>query len=62
MVELSEKELVGASEDTVWHAEEPVLSYHGPGKFLLSKFVREKGFKVCLAAFHPLALLFPLSK
>ncbi|KAJ7889732.1 putative asparagine synthase [Mycena leptocephala] len=48
MVELSEKELVGAFEDTVWHAEEPVLSYHGPGKFLLSKFVREKGFKVVL--------------
>ncbi|KAJ7151283.1 hypothetical protein C8R43DRAFT_485210 [Mycena crocata] len=48
MVHLTEPELVGAFEDTVWHSEEPVLSFHGPGKFLLSKFVREKGYKVVL--------------
>jgi asparagine synthase (glutamine-hydrolysing) len=43
---LTESDLVNALDDTVWHCEQPIFSFQGPGKFLLSKFAREKGFKV----------------
>ncbi|KAJ7881864.1 nucleophile aminohydrolase [Mycena leptocephala] len=42
---LTESDLVNALDDTVWHCEQPIFSFQGPGKFLLSKFVREKGYK-----------------
>ncbi|KAJ7609193.1 putative asparagine synthase [Mycena polygramma] len=45
---LTEAAIVDALEDTVWHCEQPIFSFQGPGKFLLSKFAREKGFKVVL--------------
>ncbi|KAJ7871571.1 putative asparagine synthase [Mycena leptocephala] len=45
---LTESDLVNALDDTVWHCEQPIFSFQGPGKFLLSKFAREKGFKVVL--------------
>ncbi|KAJ7776969.1 putative asparagine synthase [Mycena maculata] len=48
MVPLTESDLVGAMDETVWHCEQPISSFHGPGKFLLSKFAREKGYKVVL--------------
>ncbi|KAJ6454501.1 putative asparagine synthase [Mycena vitilis] len=49
MVELTEEDLVNAFEATIWHAEQPSFSLHGPGRYLLSKFVREKGYKVVLS-------------
>ncbi|KAJ6529494.1 putative asparagine synthase [Mycena vulgaris] len=48
MVLLTESDLVDALEETVWHCEQPIFSFQGPGKFLLSKFAREKGYKVVL--------------
>lgn len=42
---LTESDLVNVLDDTVWHCEQPIFSFQGPGKFLLSKFVREKGYK-----------------
>ncbi|KAJ7615602.1 hypothetical protein DFH06DRAFT_1483950 [Mycena polygramma] len=47
-VPLTEADLVNALEEPVWHCEQPVFSFQCPGKFLLSKFAREKGFKVVL--------------
>ncbi|KAJ7132679.1 putative asparagine synthase, partial [Mycena filopes] len=46
---LTEVDLVNALDDTIWHCEQPIFSFQGPGKFLLSKFAREKGFKVVLS-------------
>ncbi|KAJ6541460.1 putative asparagine synthase [Mycena capillaripes] len=48
MVPLTESDLVDALDDTVWYCEQPIFSFQGPGKFLLSKFAQEKGFKVVL--------------
>ncbi|KAJ7779716.1 putative asparagine synthase [Mycena metata] len=49
MVKVSEADLAGALEPTIWHSEQPVFTLHGAGKFLLSKFVRQKGYKVVLS-------------
>ncbi|KAJ6535202.1 putative asparagine synthase [Mycena vulgaris] len=49
MVHVRETELVAVLEETMWHVEQPIWSFHGPGKFLLSKFVHEKGYKVVLS-------------
>ncbi|KAJ6570332.1 putative asparagine synthase [Mycena sp. CBHHK59/15] len=49
MVEVTEVDLVNALEETMWHVEQPIFSFHGPGKFLLSKFVHNKGYKVVLS-------------
>ncbi|KAJ6466037.1 putative asparagine synthase [Mycena vitilis] len=49
MVKITEVQLVDALEDTIWHVEQPIWSFHGPGKFLLSKFTREQGYKVVLS-------------
>ncbi|KAJ7132680.1 putative asparagine synthase [Mycena filopes] len=46
---LTEMDLVDALDDTVWHCEQPVFSFQAPGRFLLSKFAQEKGFKVVLS-------------
>ncbi|KAJ7608212.1 putative asparagine synthase [Roridomyces roridus] len=48
MVSLTVSQLVDALDETVWHCESPLVSLHAPGKFLLSKFAREKGYKVVL--------------
>ncbi|KAJ7167149.1 putative asparagine synthase [Mycena crocata] len=48
MLPLSESDLVNALEETVWHCEQPIFGLQSPGKFLLSKFARDKGFKVVL--------------
>ncbi|KAJ6487077.1 putative asparagine synthase [Mycena vitilis] len=47
-VPLTEADLVDALEDSVWHCEQPIFSFQCPGKLLLSKFARKKGFKVVL--------------
>ncbi|KAJ7443533.1 putative asparagine synthase [Mycena latifolia] len=48
MVNLTEADLVGALETTMWHIEQPIYSLHGPGKYLLSKYARDQGYKVVL--------------
>lgn len=45
-VEPSEADLVNAIEQCVYHSEGPISSFHGPGKIILSKFVRDSGYKV----------------
>ncbi|KAJ6494963.1 putative asparagine synthase [Mycena vulgaris] len=45
----TEKELVAEFETSVWHSEAPLMYLHGAGKIILSKAVREKGFKVVLS-------------
>ncbi|KAJ6594362.1 putative asparagine synthase [Mycena capillaripes] len=49
LVRPTEKELVDAFEPSVWHSEAPLMYLHGAGKILLSKAVRDKGFKVVLS-------------
>lgn len=46
MVKVTEVDLVHVLEDTIWHAEHPIFTFHSAGKFLLSKFVHDKGYKV----------------
>ncbi|KAJ7261481.1 asparagine synthase-domain-containing protein, partial [Mycena rebaudengoi] len=48
MVNVTEVELVEAFEATLWHAEQPLWTFHAPGKYLLSKFVHDQGYKVVL--------------
>ncbi|KDQ07926.1 hypothetical protein BOTBODRAFT_38363 [Botryobasidium botryosum FD-172 SS1] len=48
MVEPSEKDLVEAFEESVWHAESPYFAFNAAGKLLLSKFVHNQGYKVVL--------------
>ncbi|KAJ7056413.1 putative asparagine synthase [Mycena amicta] len=47
-VPATEALLVGVLEDTIWHAEQPLTTFHAPGKALLSKAVADAGFKVVL--------------
>ncbi|KAG9415554.1 hypothetical protein AC1031_009002 [Aphanomyces cochlioides] len=35
-------------EDAVWHWEAPMIDFNGTAKFLLSKYVRDAGYKVVL--------------
>ncbi|EGO01320.1 hypothetical protein SERLA73DRAFT_51048 [Serpula lacrymans var. lacrymans S7.3] len=49
MIEPTETDLVENFEPAVWHAEQPTLTLHGAGKVILSKFVREQGYKVILS-------------
>ncbi|KAJ7982943.1 putative asparagine synthase [Mycena polygramma] len=49
MVNITEVELVNVLEETIWHVEQPIWSFHGPGKFLLSRFTRDQGYKVVLS-------------
>ncbi|KAJ6494705.1 putative asparagine synthase [Mycena vitilis] len=45
----TEAALVSMFEESVWHTEIPGSTFHGAGKLLLSKAVREAGFKVALS-------------
>lgn len=45
LVKPTEQDLVDAFEPSVWHSEAPLMYLHGAGKILLSKAVRDKGFK-----------------
>ncbi|KAJ7443531.1 putative asparagine synthase [Mycena latifolia] len=49
MVNPTEVDLVSALEPTMWHAEQPIFTFHGPGKYLLSKYVHAQGYKVVLS-------------
>ncbi|KAJ7693429.1 putative asparagine synthase [Mycena rosella] len=49
IVRPTEKDLVDEFEPSVWHSEAPLMYLHGAGKILLSRAVREKGFKVVLS-------------
>jgi asparagine synthase (glutamine-hydrolysing) len=46
VVEVREADLVNVLEHTIWHAEQPIVSFLGAGKYLLSNFVHDKGYKV----------------
>ncbi|KAI8060147.1 hypothetical protein BC940DRAFT_312703 [Gongronella butleri] len=45
---LTQDDLVDNFEDTVWHTEQMVPNMNAVGKFLLSRFVRDSGFKVVM--------------
>ncbi|KAK6977537.1 asparagine synthetase domain-containing protein [Favolaschia claudopus] len=48
-VEATEAKLVGFLEDAMYHCEHVTNTFHGAGKLLLSKAVRDAGFKVKVA-------------
>ncbi|KAJ7689616.1 putative asparagine synthase [Mycena rosella] len=48
-VEGTEGALVGAFEESVWHCEQIITMFHAAGKILLSKAVRDAGYKVALS-------------
>ncbi|KAH9110763.1 hypothetical protein LEN26_013640 [Aphanomyces euteiches] len=43
-----QEEMTDAFEDAVWHWEAPMIDFNGTAKFLLSKYVRDAGYKVVL--------------
>lgn len=45
---VTEDDLLGNLEDTVWHSESTQTNLNGVAKFMLSRFVRDKGYKVVL--------------
>ncbi|KAJ7614779.1 putative asparagine synthase [Roridomyces roridus] len=45
----TEAGLVDVLEETIYHSEAIAATFHGAGKFLLSKAVRENGYKVALS-------------
>jgi asparagine synthetase B (glutamine-hydrolysing) len=45
-VEPTEADLVAEFEKSVWQSEAPLMYLHGAGKIVLSRAVRDKGFKV----------------
>ncbi|KAJ7045941.1 putative asparagine synthase [Mycena alexandri] len=49
LVKPTEQDLADAFEPSVWHSEAPLMYLHGAGKILLSKAVRDQGFKVVLS-------------
>ncbi|KAF8205841.1 asparagine synthase-domain-containing protein [Mycena galopus ATCC 62051] len=48
-VPATEAALVGMFEESIWHSELPGSTFHGAGKLLLSKAVRDGGYKVALS-------------
>ncbi|KAK6977503.1 asparagine synthetase domain-containing protein [Favolaschia claudopus] len=49
LVEATESALIGVFEQSVYHSEMVNATFHGAGKMLLSKAVRDNGFKVALS-------------
>ncbi|KAJ6485876.1 putative asparagine synthase [Mycena sanguinolenta] len=49
VVPATEAALVGMFEESIWHSEIPCSTFHGAGKLLLSRAVRDAGFKVALS-------------
>ncbi|CEI94085.1 Putative Asparagine synthetase [Rhizopus microsporus] len=47
-LELTENDLLENFEESVWHIEAPQINLNGVGKFMLSKLVRDRGYKVVL--------------
>jgi asparagine synthase (glutamine-hydrolysing) len=53
MVDATEATLVDVLEQSIWHSEQPNVTFHAAGKMLLSKAVHEAGYKVfSLIPFH----------
>ncbi|KAJ7194329.1 putative asparagine synthase [Mycena pura] len=48
-VDATEALLVDFFEESIWHSEQPNATFHGAGKLLLSRAVRDAGFKVVLS-------------
>ncbi|KAJ7229997.1 putative asparagine synthase [Mycena pura] len=48
-VDATEARLVDYLEDSIWYSEQPTTTYHGAGRLLMSKAVRDAGFKVVLS-------------
>ncbi|KAF7334920.1 Asparagine synthetase domain-containing protein [Mycena venus] len=49
MVSATEAALVDVLEQSIWHSEQPNVTFHAAGKMLLSKAVHEAGYKVVLS-------------
>lgn len=47
-ISLTEDDLLNNFEESIWFYEQPVFNLNGVGKFLLSEFVRDQGYKVVL--------------
>jgi asparagine synthase (glutamine-hydrolysing) len=47
-VRVSERDLADNFADAVWHSETPCSNAHGVAKFLLSRAIRDSGYKVVL--------------
>ncbi|KAI8381106.1 uncharacterized protein BYT42DRAFT_530779 [Radiomyces spectabilis] len=45
---VTEEDLLSSFEESIWHVEQPQFNLNGVGKFLLSKYVRDQGFKVVM--------------
>jgi asparagine synthase (glutamine-hydrolysing) len=45
---LTEDDLLNSFEESIWYYEQPVCNLNGVGKFLLSAFVRDQGYKVVI--------------
>jgi asparagine synthase (glutamine-hydrolysing) len=45
---LTEEDLLNHFEESIWYVEQPQFNLNGVGKFLLSQFVRDQGYKVVL--------------
>lgn len=48
ILQITEQELLDNFEESIWHTEQPHLDLKHVGKFMLSKLVRDQGFKVVL--------------
>ncbi|KAJ7633520.1 putative asparagine synthase [Mycena rosella] len=49
LVSATEAALVDVLEQSIWHSEQPNVTFHAAGKMLLSKAVHEAGYKVVLS-------------
>ncbi|EQC25853.1 asparagine synthase (glutamine-hydrolyzing) [Saprolegnia diclina VS20] len=48
VLKITQADLTAAFADAVWHWEAPLNDFNGAAKFLLSRYVRDAGFKVVL--------------
>ncbi|EQC41730.1 asparagine synthase (glutamine-hydrolyzing) [Saprolegnia diclina VS20] len=48
VLHITQEDLTGAFEDAVWHWEAAMNDFNGAAKFLLSRYVRDAGYKVVL--------------
>src|SRR6185436_3048415 len=47
-IPVTQHDLAESLPDAVWHAEQPFFNSHGVAKYLLSRAVREQGYRVVL--------------
>ncbi|KAL9539752.1 hypothetical protein MBANPS3_010085 [Mucor bainieri] len=48
ILQVSEEDLLNNFEESIWHVEQPHLDLHGVGRYMLSKLVRDQGYKILL--------------